>query len=112
MNAQDIKLIVKEKYGEIANQSNSENQSSCCGKSGCCSEGSYTVFSESYEKLEGYTPEADLNPGCGIPTEFAGIKTGDHVLDLGSGAGNDCFVARAIVGETGVSSITVSAKKY
>jgi arsenite methyltransferase len=101
MKAEDLKLIVKEKYSEIANQSNSENQSSCCGKSGCCSEGSYTVFSESYEKLEGYNPEADLNLGCGIPTEFAGIKTGDHVLDLGSGAGNDCFVARAIVGETG-----------
>jgi ubiquinone/menaquinone biosynthesis C-methylase UbiE len=42
-----------------------------------------------------------LGLGCGIPTQFAAIKTGDHILDLGSGAGNDCFVARAIVGETG-----------
>ena len=50
---------------------------------------------------EGYNPDADLGLGCGIPTDFAGIKKGDHVLDLGSGAGNDCFVARAIVGETG-----------
>lgn len=101
MKADDLKLIVKEKYGEIANQSNSQNQSSCCGTSGCCSEGTYTVFNENYEKLEGYNPDADLNLGCGIPTEYAGIKAGDHVLDLGSGAGNDCFVARALVGDTG-----------
>ena len=61
----------------------------------------YTVFSENYENKEGYNPDADMNLGCGIPTDYAGIKAGDHVLDLGSGAGNDCFVARAIVGETG-----------
>jgi ubiquinone/menaquinone biosynthesis C-methylase UbiE len=42
-----------------------------------------------------------MNLGCGIPTDYAGLKKGDRVLDLGSGAGNDCFVARAIVGETG-----------
>ena len=52
-------------------------------------------------KKRGYNPEADLGLGCGIPTQFANIKEGDSVLDLGSGAGNDCFVARAIVGETG-----------
>jgi len=51
--------------------------------------------------LKGYHPDADLGLGCGIPTQFALIKEGDSVLDLGSGAGNDCFVARAIVGETG-----------
>jgi ubiquinone/menaquinone biosynthesis C-methylase UbiE len=61
----------------------------------------YTVFSENYEKLKGYNPDADLNLGCGIPTDYAGIKEGDNILDLGSGAGNDCFVARAIVGENG-----------
>ena len=65
------------------------------------SEVDYTVFSEDYKNKEGYNPDADMNLGCGIPTDFAGIKNGDHVLDLGSGAGNDCFVARAIVGETG-----------
>lgn len=101
MKADELKQIVKEKYGEIANQSKSQRESSCCGTSVCCSEVDYTVFSENYEKLEGYNPDADFNLGCGIPTEFAGIKKGDHVLDLGSGAGNDCFVARAIVGETG-----------
>ena len=91
--------LIKQKYGEIAKQ---QNESSFCGAtSDCCSSVDYTIFSENYEKLEGYNPDADLGLGCGIPTQFAGIKKGNHVLDLGSGAGNDCFVARAIVGETG-----------
>ncbi len=96
----DAKEIVKEKYGKIAEQSNTV-QSSCCGTSCCGQQVDYTVFSENYESKEGYNPHADLNLGCGIPTDYAGIKKGDHVLDLGSGAGNDCFVARAIVGENG-----------
>lgn len=102
MNPEELKRIVKEKYGAIARQSEQQNQSSCCCQSsGCCSSPDYVVFSENYEKLDGYDPDADLNLGCGIPTQYAGIKTGDSVLDLGSGAGNDCFVARALVGETG-----------
>jgi ubiquinone/menaquinone biosynthesis C-methylase UbiE len=100
MKAEELKLIVKEKYGEIAQQSNPQS-SSCCGTSSCCSGVDYTAFSESYENLKGYNPDADLNLGCGIPTEYAHIKTGDTVIDLGSGAGNDCFVARALVGNTG-----------
>jgi ubiquinone/menaquinone biosynthesis C-methylase UbiE len=77
-------------------------ENSCCGGSSCCGPGpEYTVFSEKYDNKEGYNPEADMNLGCGIPTDFAKIKPGDHILDLGSGAGNDCFVARAIVGENG-----------
>ena len=98
---EDIKQIVKEKYSEIAKQSKEQNASSCCGATSCCSDVDYTVFSESYDKLEGYNPDADLGLGCGLPTEYAGIQTGNSVLDLGSGAGNDCFVARAIVGEDG-----------
>ena len=98
---EDIKQIVKEKYGEIAKQSKEQNAASCCGATSCCSEVNYSVFSESYEKLEGYNPDADLGLGCGLPTEFADIQPGNSVLDLGSGAGNDCFVARALVGETG-----------
>lgn len=101
MDAKDLKLIVKEKYSEIAKQSKQQNQSSCCGATGCCSTVDYAVFSENYEKLKGYNPDADLGLGCGIPTQFASIELGHHVLDLGSGAGNDCFVARAIVGESG-----------
>lgn len=101
MNAEDLKLIVKEKYGEIANQSKLINQSSCCGSTSCCGDVDYTIFSDDYSGEKGYNPDADLGLGCGIPTQFANINKGDHVLDLGSGAGNDCFVARAIVGETG-----------
>ena len=101
MKADDLKYIVKEKYGQIASQSKIQNETSCCGATGSCSTVDYTIFSESYDKLKGYNAEADLGLGCGIPTQFASIKEGDSVLDLGSGAGNDCFVARAIVGEIG-----------
>ena len=101
MNPNELKLIVKEKYGEIANQSKLINQSSCCGSTSSCGEVDYTIFSDDYSGQAGYNPDADLGLGCGIPTNFAALKKGDHVLDLGSGAGNDCFVARALVGEEG-----------
>jgi arsenite methyltransferase len=98
---EDIKQIVKDKYSEIAKQTKEQNAPSCCGATSCGSIVDYSVFSENYEKLEGYNPDADLGLGCGLPTEYAGIQSGNSVLDLGSGAGNDCFVARALVGETG-----------
>jgi len=101
MKAEDIKSVVREKYGEIAKQSKLQNESSCCGATGCCSTVDYTIFSEKYNDLAGYNPDADLGLGCGIPTEFAQIRQGDTVIDLGSGAGNDCFVARALVGANG-----------
>lgn len=102
MENNELKNIVKEKYGEIAEQSKLQNETSCCGVgSSCCSGVDYTIFSENYSELDGYNPDADLGLGCGIPTEFALIKKGDTVVDLGSGAGNDCFVARALTGETG-----------
>jgi arsenite methyltransferase len=97
----DVKEIVKDKYAQIAHQGKKQNETSCCGATGCCSDMDYTIFSENYDKLEGYDPNADLGLGCGIPTEFAHIKKGDTVVDLGSGAGNDCFVARALTGESG-----------
>ena len=99
-NNESIKKIVKEKYGEIALQSKTVNEASCCG-TGSCTGVDYTVFAEDYSKLNGYNPDADLGLGCGLPTEFALIKEGDTVIDLGSGAGNDAFVARAIAGEGG-----------
>jgi len=101
MKAEDLKLVVKEKYGAIANQSILMNQSSCCGTSGCCGELEFSMIGDEYKNIPGYNPEADLGLGCGLPTQFADLKIGDHVLDLGSGAGNDCFVARSLVGETG-----------
>jgi arsenite methyltransferase len=101
MKANDKKLIVKEKYGAIASQSLQMTSSSCCGNSGCCGELEFSMIGDEYENIEGYNPDADLGLGCGIPTEYANIKEGDTVIDLGSGAGNDCFVARSLVGEQG-----------
>ncbi|WP_347158648.1 arsenite methyltransferase [Pontibacter chitinilyticus] len=99
-NAEELKKIVKDKYSGIALQSKEQNETSCCGATGCCTV-DYAIFADNYTELDGYSAEADLGLGCGIPTEFAQIRKGDTVLDLGSGAGNDCFVARAIVGDTG-----------
>lgn len=100
--ADELKQVVKEKYGEIAKASKAEG---CCGPA-CCggsesSTAGLTIMQDEYSHLEGYIPDADLGLGCGLPTEHAGIKKGDTVVDLGSGAGNDVFVARAITGKSG-----------
>jgi len=94
-----LKKIVKETYGKIA-AGNKKSKSSCCG-SGCGCGGADNFMLESYDGLKGYNFDADLGLGCGLPTNFAKIKKGDTVVDLGSGAGNDCFVARAQAGEKG-----------
>lgn len=100
MNNEQIKDMVREKYSAIALQDKEDNASSCCG-SGCCSIETANIMTDDYSTLEGYNPDADLGLGCGLPTQFAQIKKGDVVIDLGSGAGNDCFIARAETGETG-----------
>ncbi|MCC6752700.1 MAG: arsenite methyltransferase [Saprospiraceae bacterium] len=97
----EIKNMVREKYATIARQSLQQNKSSCCGSGNCSSE-VYNIMTEDYSTLSGYVPNADLGLGCGLPTEFARIKPGDTVVDLGSGAGNDCFVARQETGPTGM----------
>jgi ubiquinone/menaquinone biosynthesis C-methylase UbiE len=97
---EQLKTLVREKYTEIAMQDKETNQSSCCG-SGCCSTDVYNIMTDDYAGVEGYNPDADLGLGCGLPTQFAKIKQGDVVIDLGSGAGNDAFVARHEVRETG-----------
>jgi arsenite methyltransferase len=98
----EIKNAVREKYAEIANQSKEQNLASCCGAtSACCGDDVYNIMADDYSKLEGYNPDADLGLGCGLPTEFAKIKAGDTVIDLGSGAGNDAFVARKMTGDKG-----------
>lgn len=97
---QQLKALVKQKYSEIALQGKDDNSSSCCGAS-CCSTEVYNIMSDDYTQLEGYNADADLGLGCGLPTQFAAIKKGDVVIDLGSGAGNDAFIARAETGETG-----------
>ena len=98
-NPDEVKEIVKEKYGQIA-----KNAQTGCG-CGCGSKNNkivgYTSMKDEYDNLDGYIAEADLGLGCGLPTEYAGIREGNTVVDLGSGAGNDVFVARAIVGNKG-----------
>ena len=96
----ELKELVRQKYEQIALQDKDTNAASCCG-SGTCSTDVVNIMSEDYALLDGYQPVADLGLGCGLPTEFAQIKTGDTVVDLGSGAGNDCFIARALAGPTG-----------
>jgi ubiquinone/menaquinone biosynthesis C-methylase UbiE len=98
---ENLKDIVRARYNQIAHQSKQQNQSSCCGSGSSCCGVEYVFIGEEYKNVEGHVQDADLGLGCGVPTEHAAIKEGDTVLDLGSGAGNDCFVARAIVGETG-----------
>jgi len=95
-----LKEIVRQKYSEIALQDKAATQSSCCGAGGCNTE-VYNIMTDDYTDLKGYNPDADLGLGCGLPTQFARIKKGDTVIDLGSGAGNDAFVARNETGETG-----------
>ena len=89
-----IKETVKKAYTNVL----TERNSGCCGPE-CCGTGE--SIADDYTKLEGYVAEADFGLGCGIPTEFAKIKEGDTVLDLGSGAGNDVFIASKAVGENG-----------
>jgi SAM-dependent methyltransferase len=100
MNPSELKLIVQEKYGKIA--SSDDSSTGCgCGTSGCCSSEGLSTFNESYDHLEGYVPDAAMSLGCGVPVDYAAIRPGDRILDLGSGAGNDCFVARSLTGEAG-----------
>ena len=98
----ELKELVKEKYSQIANQSLDQNLSSCCGATSSCSDNEvYSIMADDYTKLEGYNPDADLGLGCGVPTQYAQIKDGDTIIDLGSGAGNDAFIVRRIAGDKG-----------
>ena len=99
-NAEELKESVRRTYADIASQSKEANAASCCGAGGCSTE-VYNIMTDDYTGLQGHAPDADLGLGCGLPTETAGIKPGHTVLDLGSGAGNDAFVARAAVGPDG-----------
>ncbi|KAA4620450.1 arsenite methyltransferase [Bacteroides ovatus] len=95
----NIKELVKLKYGEIALQN---QNSSCCSSGSCCGSGEvYNIMNEDYTQLDGYNADADMGLGCGLPTQFAKIQKGNTVVDLGSGAGNDCFIARQEVGDLG-----------
>jgi arsenite methyltransferase len=100
-NNEKMKEAVKEIYSAVSQQSKDQNEKSLCGVGSDCCRFDYTIFSEDYSNLKGYCKTADLGVGCGIPTQSISIKEGDYILDLGSGAGNDCFIARSLVGEKG-----------
>jgi arsenite methyltransferase len=98
-----LKQLVRDAYGAIAErpQGYTATNACGCGPECCSSEGDEKLMAEDYAQLDGYVADADLGLGCGLPTQFAQIKSGDTVIDLGSGAGNDCFVARHETGPTG-----------
>ena len=89
-SAEELKETVRKKYAEISQQGADYNARSCCGAGGASTK-VYNIMTDDYSELEGYNKDADLGLGCGLPTEFAQIKKGDTVIDLGSGAGNDCL---------------------
>ena len=96
-----LREMVREKYAGIAKKSDQ----GCCTTS-CCGDNEtdgadFNMIGEAYDGISGYMAEADLGLGCGIPVEHAGLEPGQTVLDLGSGAGLDVFVARNEVGESG-----------
>jgi arsenite methyltransferase len=96
----ELKEIVREKYSQIALQEKAVNAASCCGATDVSNK-VYNIMMDDYNQVDGYAPDADLGLGCGLPTQFASIQAGDTVIDLGSGAGNDCFVARHETGPEG-----------
>lgn len=118
MKKHEVKKIVKEGYGKIAETG------------GCCSCGCNQMTNEEIAKSIGYSheetqtaPDANLGLGCGNPTAIAEIKKGATVLDLGSGAGFDCFLAAEKVGKKGkvigidmteqmIKKARINARKY
>ncbi len=96
-----LKTIVRDTYAAVADQSRTRNAASCCGSGPVSALDEPAIMADDYGSVAGYVAEADLGLGCGLPTQFARIQPGDTVIDLGSGAGNDCFVARHETGPTG-----------
>jgi len=114
MKENDIKRIVKKRYSEVG-----------CGGSTCCPSSDEDIartIGYSDEEINTYS-DANLGLGCGNPTAIGMIKKGEIVLDLGCGAGFDCFLALKKVGDTGkvigvdmteemISKASENANKY
>ena len=102
MRKKEIKKVIRESYAKIANQ-----DSSCCAPIDSCCEG--TNLTENISRKIGYTEEelkavpggANLGLGCGNPVALVSLKEGETILDLGSGAGFDCFLSANKVGKNG-----------
>jgi arsenite methyltransferase len=95
-----VREVVRHKYAEIAASDHHAKSTSCCG-GGCDSAVDYSMIGDAYDGVAGYVADADLGLGCGLPVQHAGLRPGQTVLDLGSGAGLDVFVARNEVGASG-----------
>lgn len=100
-----VRASVREKYAAVARGADFGTSTSCCGPAGCGTPddlaGGIQFIGDDYAAVDGYVADADLGLGCGVPTELAELAPGQTVLDLGSGAGLDAFVARRVVGEAG-----------
>ncbi|NCF63747.1 MAG: arsenite methyltransferase [Gammaproteobacteria bacterium] len=99
-SASQLREMVRKKYAEVAQKP----QSGCCTP--CCEsdaqpEDGFSMIGDAYDGASGYLADADLGLGCGVPVEHAGLQPGQTVLDLGSGAGLDAFIARQEVGDSG-----------
>jgi arsenite methyltransferase len=96
----ETRALVRERYATIA-----RGAESCCGPAACCGDemapDGLNVIGDAYAGVAGRLAEADLHLGCGVPTRHAALRPGETVLDLGSGAGNDAFIARHEVGPEG-----------
>jgi len=90
------KDFIRQRYASIAAGKPLPVSASCCASTELSS-----FVEEGYARMEGYAAEADLALGCGLPTAHAGLAAGETVLDLGSGAGNDVFIAARAVGPSG-----------
>jgi arsenite methyltransferase len=96
MKKDDIKKVVRKGYGRIAKEG-----SSCCGQGCGCGENVSKMVGYSDKEISSVPDGANLGLGCGNPIALASLKEGETVLDLGSGAGFDCFLAAKIVGPKG-----------
>jgi SAM-dependent methyltransferase len=109
LDATEQRRAVRERYARIATDAGAGGEGDCCSAGGCCGDGAgSTTGADGTARQLGYSTadldaagEANLGLGCGNPQAIASLSPGETVLDLGSGAGFDCFLAARQVGETG-----------
>lgn len=101
----DIRAAVRERYGTIAKtrgKASEQDDTACCGEASTTTlDAKAQAYGYSTEQTEEAPQGANLGLGCGNPLAIASLRAGETVVDLGSGAGFDCFLAAAAVGDTG-----------